>query len=174
MANIRAHGQVILQDQNLSIHHKGTSVDGKVKSSKETKKKGAGGLGLRKALNDITNASRLRQEASSKKKNNLKEFNIAEEMCLHDHRKCMEAQKAAMDRSRQDRFLLDHEMVSPVASPNSKTSKAGVDSPPRSPKLIPSPELPKSSWLCRESPPPSPARFELLIFDFVLKPDANK
>ncbi|XP_042505089.1 protein PATRONUS 2-like [Macadamia integrifolia] len=178
MANIRAHGQLILQDQYLGIHRKGASVDGKVKNSKEAKKKGAGGLGNRKALIDITNSSCLRQEASSKKKKNLKEFNIAEEMCLHDHRKCMEERTVAMDRYRQDKFLLDFETVSPVASPKSKTSKAGVDSPPRSPELMPSPELPKSSWLNRDSPnlwesPPSPVRFELLIVDFVFKPDAN-
>ncbi|KAJ4964833.1 hypothetical protein NE237_016682 [Protea cynaroides] len=178
MANIRAQRQLILQDENLGIHHKGTSANGKAKSFTESKKKGAGGLGHRKALNDITNSSRLRQEVSSKKKNNLKEFNIAEEMCLHDHRKCVEAQTAAMDRYRMDKFFLDLEILSPVTSPKSKTSKASPGSPPRSLELIPLPELRNpSAWSDRDSSwwdyLPSLVQFEPLIVDFVLKPDAN-
>ncbi|XP_043721039.1 protein PATRONUS 2-like [Telopea speciosissima] len=107
MANILAQGQLILQDENLGILHKdenlgilhkGASVNGKAKNFKEPKKKGAQGLGHRKALNDISNSSRLRQEASSKKNNNLEEFNIDDQMWLHDHSKCVELQTAAMDR----------------------------------------------------------------------------
>ncbi|XP_042491649.1 protein PATRONUS 2-like isoform X3 [Macadamia integrifolia] len=184
MANIRAQGKLIFQDENLGILHKeknlGASVNGKANSFKESKKKGAGGgLGHRKALNDISNSSHIRQEASSKKNNNkLKEFNIAEEMCLHDHRKCIEARTAAMDRYHMDRFFLDHVIVSPVTSPKSKTSKAGFGSPPKSLELIPSPELSKpSAWLSRDSSIlwdcPSPVRFEALTVDFSLKSDAK-
>ncbi|KAJ4972435.1 hypothetical protein NE237_005534 [Protea cynaroides] len=180
MADIRAQSLLILQDENLGIHHKGISANGKAKNFTESKKKGAGGLGHRKALNDISNSSRLRQVASSKKKNNLKEFNIAEEMCLHDHRKCVEAQTVAMDCYHMDKFFFDHEIVSPVTFPKSKTSKAGPGSRPRSLELIPLPELPNpSAWSDRDSSsiwcdyPPSLVQFEPLIVDFVLKPDAN-
>lgn len=73
-------------------------LDGKMKSSKTAKKKGGLGHGSRKALNDITNKSSLHHEASSKKMNIPKEeLNVAEEMFLHDHRKCIEAQKSALN-----------------------------------------------------------------------------
>lgn len=78
-------------------------LDGKMKSSKTSKKKGGLGQGSRKALNDITNKSSHHHEASSKKKNLPKEeLNVAEEMFLHDHRKCIEAQKSA-----RNTFYLD-------------------------------------------------------------------
>lgn len=73
-------------------------LDGKMKNTKTAKKKGGLGHGSRKALNDITNKSSLRHEASSKKINIAKEeLNIAEEMFLHDHRKCIKAQKSALN-----------------------------------------------------------------------------
>lgn len=72
--------------------------DGATRSSKTVAKKGEGGLGTRKALQDITNKSSLHPEASIKKKDPQKEeFNVAEEMFLHDHQKCIEAQQAAFN-----------------------------------------------------------------------------
>lgn len=61
------------------------------KSTRATAKKTA----VRRALNDITNKSNLLHEISLKKKHKPEDdFDIAEERFLHDHKKCIEAQKA--------------------------------------------------------------------------------
>ena len=64
----------------------------------------------RKALNDITNkGAPVLVETSSRRKTAAKEeqeINVMEEKFLHDHNKCIEAQKAAMN-------TLDLEMVLP-------------------------------------------------------------
>lgn len=69
----------------------------KSKNSKTGGKKGGSGIASRKALNDITNKASLHPETSIKIKNLPKEdINVKEEMFLHDHKKCIEAQKATM------------------------------------------------------------------------------
>lgn len=76
---------------------KGTEAT--VKSSKPAAKKGQV-LGSRKALNDITNKSSLHPSVSTKKKSAAKEeFNIAGEKFLHDHTKCIETNRKAMESS---------------------------------------------------------------------------
>ncbi|RVX19979.1 Protein PATRONUS 2 [Vitis vinifera] len=83
-------------------------VGGNSKNSKTTAKK-AGGLGNRKALDNITNKSTLHHETSLKKKHLPKEeFNIAEERFLHDHKKCIEVQKAATEPCFLDIVLPGH------------------------------------------------------------------
>lgn len=75
-------------------------VDGKTAKSFGTASTKKGGLatGTRKALNDITNKSTIHHEASSKKTALPKEeFNEAEEKFLHDHKKCIEAQRNALN-----------------------------------------------------------------------------
>ncbi|KAF8403604.1 hypothetical protein HHK36_011708 [Tetracentron sinense] len=178
MAGNRVQGQLIFQTENLDIRLKGAAVDGRTRSLKTATKKGGGGLGSRKALNDITNSSSLHQEVSSRKKKHLKEdFNIAEEMFLHDHKKCIDARKTATERYLFETGPLRHDLVSLLTSPKPKRAEAGFDSPPR--HLEPVDELPMSefsAWLESpiqwDSPPPSPPfpwRFEPV--EFVLKPE---
>lgn len=77
------------------------TVDAKAKSSKTAfKKGGVGGIGGRKALKDITNKSSVKSEISSRKNVKIppkEEFNIADEGFLHDHKKCIEEQEAALN-----------------------------------------------------------------------------
>ncbi|XP_009798631.1 uncharacterized protein LOC107795236 [Nicotiana tabacum] len=54
MATSAAH---LIQDQNINIHFDGASLLGKTDTSKASKK-GGGGLGGRKALNDISNSAK--------------------------------------------------------------------------------------------------------------------
>lgn len=70
----------------------------KSKNSKTNGKKDGSGIAGRKALNDITNKSSLHHPEASVKKRNLpkQDINVKEEMFLHDHKKCIEAQNAAM------------------------------------------------------------------------------
>ncbi|XP_059304749.1 uncharacterized protein LOC132056526 [Lycium ferocissimum] len=160
-----------LQDQNISIHFDGASLFGKNDTSKALKK--GGGLGGRKALNDISNSAKPSSLQASKKNystgvisigkdlNATKNFAkggrkalgdltnsskpstqqgskkgldkklsaaaaantptcIAEEQFLHDHQKCIKAQRKVMD---MDFFLkevgLDNDIpVQLVASPH--------------------------------------------------------
>lgn len=93
----------------LTISFTEAADDGKTKNFKTSTKKGGVGFGTRKALNDITNKSSVHHEASSRKKNLPKEdFDIAEEMFLHDHKKCFEAQQAAMKPCFLDTVLPGH------------------------------------------------------------------
>ena len=83
-------------------------VGGNSKNGKTIAKK-AGGLGNRKALDNITNKSTLHHEKSLKNKHLPKEeFNIAEEKFLHDHKKCIEARKAASEPCFLDIVLPGH------------------------------------------------------------------
>lgn len=70
----------------------------KSKNSKTNGKKGGSGTAGRKALNDITNKSSLHHPEAPVKKRNLpkEDINVKEEMFLHDHKKCIEAQNATM------------------------------------------------------------------------------
>ncbi|PSS21615.1 Ribonuclease Z 2 like [Actinidia chinensis var. chinensis] len=109
MASHLAQGRLILQDENIDIHHKNFVADGTSRSTKPASKKDGAGFGSRKALNDITNKSSIRHEASSRKTNLPKEkFNIAEEMFLHDHKKCIEAQLKVTEPCFWDTVLPGH------------------------------------------------------------------
>ncbi|GER40752.1 hypothetical protein STAS_17435 [Striga asiatica] len=115
------------------------AVDGKSKTSKAAVDKGGVALKSRKALNDITNKSCINVEASSlknstqnikpntledrslnhhvsgaenlsKKKISVSEkLNVAEEGFLHDHNKCIEAQKNGQDLNFWDTVLPGHD-----------------------------------------------------------------
>ncbi|XP_057500174.1 uncharacterized protein LOC130784352 [Actinidia eriantha] len=102
-------------------------ADGTRRSTKPASSKGGTGFGSRKSLNDITNKSSIRREASSRKTNLPKEkFNIAEEMFLHDHKKCMEAQLKVTKPCFWDTVLPRHDFVADGTSRSSKPdSKKG-------------------------------------------------
>ncbi|CAM8886707.1 hypothetical protein QQ045_028159 [Rhodiola kirilowii] len=86
-------GSLIIKDENLGVNLQ--KKDGKGKNVLTTNKKGGGGLGSRKALNDITNKSVVHQEVATKRNNVTKEFNVKDERFLHDHKKCEEAHRKA-------------------------------------------------------------------------------
>ena len=80
------------------------NVDGKVNGLKKTATK----KGDRKALNDITNkSSNIRIEDTSTTKKNVPKkeelFDVAQEMFLYDHKKCIESQQ----QSGMNSFYLD-------------------------------------------------------------------
>ncbi|PON97612.1 Phosphate-induced protein [Trema orientale] len=108
MASRTTQGQGLLHipNENLHIHPKKPVVDVKAKGSITTTKKGGAALGTRKALTDITNKAPLLPNASSKKNASTKqEVNVAEEMFLHDHNKCIEAQKIELNSFQLDLVL---------------------------------------------------------------------
>lgn len=174
MAKFVAPGHLMIKDENLNLHPKKTL---KSKNSKTDGKKGGSGMAGRKALNDITNKTSLRPEASHKKKNLPKEnINIKEEMFLHDHKKCIEAQKAALRNFNLETVLPQDDSISIL-------EEIKV---PQSPRCYPEPiELPISEFAVwfdssvqRSSPPSSPLAWdspssplawENEVFEFVLK-----
>lgn len=82
------------------------AADVNAKSSKTTTKKGSATFCSRKALTDITNKAPILPNASSKKNTSKKdEFNIAEEMILHDHKKCIEARQIELNSFQLDLVL---------------------------------------------------------------------
>lgn len=106
MARQLTQKPLIPQDENLNFQTKGSVVKGKSTGFKLEKKKIGTGFGNRKALGDITNKSSAHHEASLKRKSTPKEEpNMSEEMFLHDHKKCIESQKAAMRASLWDTLL---------------------------------------------------------------------
>ncbi|XP_030522728.2 protein PATRONUS 2 isoform X2 [Rhodamnia argentea] len=148
---------LFVQDENQVAPRKKATVDGATRSSKTVAKKGEGSLGSRKALQDITNKSSLHPEASIKKKNPQKEeFNVAEEMFLHDHQKCIEAKQAAFNN-------FDLNLVLPGHG-RSESEEAKAEADYDSPRCYPEPsELPMDEFSdCFEystqcsSPPCSP------------------
>ncbi|XP_056169474.1 protein PATRONUS 2 isoform X4 [Syzygium oleosum] len=127
MASRVTQGLLFVQDENQVAHRKKGTGDGATRSSKTVAKKGEGGLGSRKALQDITNKSSLHPEASIKKKDPQKEeFNVAEEMFLHDHQKCIEAQRAAFNNFDLNLVLPGHDSVSTAERSESEQAKAEV------------------------------------------------
>ncbi|XP_059668950.1 protein PATRONUS 2-like [Cornus florida] len=156
-----------------------------LKSSKQpTLNKGGPGFGNRKALKEITNKSSLPREASSKKKNFPKEeLNIAQEMVLHSHKKCIEAQVAAMRPPFWDPVLPGYDSVSSVEFPESRPAKTDIDSPHCYPKpvelsmsefsdmlvLSTNWDSPQSSPLHQDSQPSSPFAWEFEPVEFLLK-----
>lgn len=131
MANHNTPRQTIIPKETLSIYRKKAANDDKGKSTAMTGKK-VGGLGRRKALNDITNRLNLKPEVtaapSSRKKIVPKnEFNIAEEMFLHDHGKCIKAHQTACEASFLDTVLPMHDAVFPSKNPATKQVKVDID-----------------------------------------------
>ncbi|KAJ1388028.1 hypothetical protein SESBI_39489 [Sesbania bispinosa] len=181
MARVVAPGHLMIKDENLDLHPKKAVVNVKSKNSKTDGKKGGLGIAGRKALNDITNKTSLHPEVSSKKKNLPKEdISVKEEMFLHDHKKCIEAQKAAMTS-----FNL--ETVLPQDDSLSILEQIKV---PHSPRCYPEPvELSMSDfsdWLDYSaqwsSPPSSPLSWDSLsspcawqneAVEFVLKEEID-
>ncbi|CAI9778272.1 unnamed protein product [Fraxinus pennsylvanica] len=175
---------LFIQDENSTIHRKKAAVHGKSRSSKQISEKGGAVLESRKALNDITNKSSLHPEASLKKNNSqtkkhnvLEEgslhnhvigaeesakavlvnenLNIAEEGFLHDHNKCIEAEKASSERHFWDIVLpgLDS------ADPAPRLAKIDPDfSSLAELKELNEDWLNSSSWW--KSPPRSPTRWD--------------
>ncbi|XP_057441405.1 protein PATRONUS 2-like [Lotus japonicus] len=165
MAKLVAPGRLMIKDDNLDIHPKKAGFNVKSKNSKLDGKKGGLGKSGRKALNDISNKTSRQTETSVQKKNLPKEdVNIKEEMFLHDHKKCIEAQKAAMNN-----FNL--ETVLPQDDSFSILEQIKV---PHSTRCYPEPEeLPMSEfsdWLDYSmqwsSPPSSPLPWETLSSPF--------
>ncbi|KAL5564442.1 hypothetical protein UlMin_027606 [Ulmus minor] len=188
MAIRATRGQLIIPNENLDFHPKKPIVDGRTNMSKTTAKKGGAALGNRKALNDITNKSFLHHEASSKK-NTLpkKEFNVADEMFLHDHKKCIEAQQVEWNTFRLD-LVLPGQVFLQNFRAGMLVSFAFYQDDLKSPCCYPEPEeLPMSEFsdcffesstrwnsppcspLNLDSPPSSPLARHFEEFEFVLK-----
>ncbi|WZZ42474.1 hypothetical protein YC2023_038733 [Brassica napus] len=120
MANMNTLQQMIFPDENAPIHRKKSVAAASVKSTKGTvlgQKKKPGGA--RKALNDITNKSGAHPKASSKNKQLVSaatalkgEINIAGEMFLHDHSKCIKEQQSLWDDHFSADILLHHDSSS--------------------------------------------------------------
>ncbi|KAL6984323.1 hypothetical protein U1Q18_017702 [Sarracenia purpurea var. burkii] len=133
--------------------------------SKPPTKKGGTGRGCRKALSDITNMPSLHHEASSRKTNlSDEEFNIEEEMFLHDHSKCIEAQIKSIGPCLLAAVLPGHDSVFHFEDPVSKQTEFGLDSPRWYPELDESSMSEFSDWLAvstqSESSPSSPLRWD--------------
>ncbi|XP_031402374.1 protein PATRONUS 2 [Punica granatum] len=157
MAGRVALGQRILQDENMNVKAKKTAVGvgGQSRSLKTAPKNGGVRLGSRRALNDITNkSSSSSNELLPKKKDARKEesivaeqreFNAAEERFLHDHSKCIKAQRAALNAFNLDLVLPGFDSESKMDHSNSEQAKAQVDID--SPRCYPEPvELPMSEF----------------------------
>lgn len=186
MTSQLTHGHLIIQKENFGIQNKKAVVGGNSKNSKTTAKK-AGGLGNRKALDNITNKSTLHHETSLKKKHLPKEeFNIAEERFLHDHKKCIEAQKAATEPCFLDIVLPGHgnhinlsDSISHAEYPQAKQAKIYLDSTCDSLEPVELPmfefldqwKSPPSSPVHWDSPPSSPFTLQFEPVEFLLKPE---
>ncbi|XP_027102702.1 protein PATRONUS 2 [Coffea arabica] len=184
MARQLTQKQLIPQDENLNFLRKG-SVKGKSTGFKLEKKKIGTGFGNRKALGDITNKSSVHHEASLKRKSTPKEEpNMSEEMFLHDHKKCIESQKAAMRASFWDTLLpgcVPHE-TRKIKSTKSEIDTDSECSHPE-PVEIPMsdysdlfqsstfPSSPSQIWL--DSPPWSPSEWDFGPVEFKLKEDSS-
>ncbi|CAJ1971274.1 unnamed protein product [Sphenostylis stenocarpa] len=179
MAKFVAPGHLMIKDENLDLHPKKIV---KSKNSKTDGKKGGSRISSRKALNDITNKTSLPHETSIKKKTVSKEdINVKEEMFLHDHKKCIEAQKAATRNFNLETVLPQDDSIFIV-------EQIKV---PESPRCYPEPvELPMSDfsdWLDYsvqwssppsspspwDSPPSSPLAWQDKAFEFVLKEEID-
>ncbi|KAK4792308.1 hypothetical protein SAY86_022743 [Trapa natans] len=125
-------GASILQDENLNIKQKKSAAGLRILRTAPMKKGGVE-LVTRRALNDITNkSSSVRQEVHLKKrgsseeeicKANHKGFIMEEERFLHDHSKCIEAQRAAVDTFQLDLVLPGHDSKCRSDGPDSEQAK---------------------------------------------------
>ncbi|XP_047943982.1 protein PATRONUS 2 [Salvia hispanica] len=198
-----------IQDENSVIHRKKVTTDGKSKTSIPLPKKGGFARESRKALNDITNKSSIHRETTSQsKKSGKKQFkvaeigfsnqkvfecealskkkisvnenlNIEEEGFLHDHRKCIDAQKAtsaASELNFLDTVLPGHGSTDVIM----EQTKGDRDPDNCNPKLEELSMLEFSDWFkpCWKSPPsplyqecplPSPSVLEFEAVELELK-----
>lgn len=184
MASQLTQHRLLIQDENLNINQKKPIVDEKGKSSKTTNiRKGRLGLGIRKALSDITNKPTVQRETLTRTKNAPKEdFHIAEEKFLHDHNKCIEAQKVATEPSFLDTVLPGHDSMS-FGFSESNPTKADDESTPCYPEPVELPMSEFSDWLqsssrwesphscptCWNSPPSSPLAWKFEPVQFMLR-----
>ncbi|XP_022148868.1 protein PATRONUS 1-like isoform X2 [Momordica charantia] len=124
-------GQLIIPDENLGMNPKKIAADRKGKSSKIIHKKGVAAGSGRKALNDISNKSSiLHQEVPIRKKERAKEeIDVAGERFLHDHDKCIEAQRLPVLASYLDLVLPGHDSLPKVESHASDQAKINIDTP---------------------------------------------
>ncbi|CAN6819285.1 unnamed protein product [Brassica oleracea] len=169
MANMNTLQQMIFPDENAPIHRKKSVAAASVKSTKGTvlgqKKKP---VGARKALNDITNKSGAHPKASSKNKQLASaakgEINIAGEMFLHDHSKCIKEQQSLWDDHFSADILLHHDSSS-VKGKHVKYDTEMMDGKNNltceEPEEIPSPKL--TDWLKSSTPWRSPVRHGSLM-----------
>ncbi|MCD7455577.1 hypothetical protein HAX54_028698 [Datura stramonium] len=178
---------LIFQDENSDTYLKKGVMTGKSKSGKvEAVKKGITGLKSRNALNDITNKSTAFPEEAAKKKSSQKELkvpseiNIAEETFLHDHKKCVEAQRSAMAPKHFLELVLpgcDSASLIDISKTEMGMNDKGIDSPHcyPVPKELSMSEFSwlRSSWKSppkkRDSPPASsPFEWEFEPVEFTL------
>ncbi|CAN4103232.1 unnamed protein product [Withania somnifera] len=182
---------IIFQDENSDIYLKKGVITGKSKSGKpEAVKKGITGPKSRNALNDITNKSTAVPEAAAKKKGSQEELkvpnelNIAEETFLHDHQKCVEAQRSAMAPKRFLELVMPGcDSSTPIDIPKTETemNDKGVDNPHcyPVPEELPMSEFPWliSSWKSppkkRDSQPSSPFEWDFEPVEFTLKKEID-
>ncbi|KAH0891354.1 hypothetical protein HID58_053783 [Brassica napus] len=172
MANMNTLQQMIFPDENAPIHRKKSVAAASVKSTKGTvlgQKKKPGGA--RKALNDITNKSGAHPKASSKNKQLVSaatalkgEINIAGEMFLHDHSKCIKEQQSLWDDHFSADILLHHDSSS-VKGKHLKYDTEMMDGKNNltceEPEEIPSPKM--TDWLKSSTPWRSPVRHGSLM-----------
>ncbi|KAK4607388.1 hypothetical protein RGQ29_001291 [Quercus rubra] len=187
MATRFAQKQLIIPDENFDVHpKKKANVDGKVNGLKKTTTK----KGDRRALNDITNkSSNIRIEDTLTTKKNVPEkeelFDVAQEMFLHDHKKCIEShQQSGMNSFYLDLVLPGHDSVGTSEHQESKQAKADLYSPRCYPEPV---ELPMADWLgsstdwtsppCSplhwDSPPSTAFAWESEVVEFVLKQEVD-
>ncbi|KAJ0249315.1 Protein PATRONUS 1 [Hirschfeldia incana] len=166
MANMNTLQRMIFPDENAPIHRKKsvTAASVKTKGTALGQKKPGG---TRRALNDITNKSGVQPKASSKNKQIAStaatavkgEINIAGEMFLHDHSKCLKEQQSLWDDHFSADILLHHDSSS-IKGKNLKNDKEVMDAKNDwtcgEPEEIPSPKL--ADWLKSSTPWRSPIR----------------
>ncbi|KAJ7960569.1 Protein PATRONUS 2 [Quillaja saponaria] len=184
MARLGTQGKLIITDENLDLRHKGLEgmVNGKAKKSKTIRKKDGVGFSGRKALGDITNKS-IHPEALPRKKNLQKEeLKVEEEKFLHDHKKCIESQKASMAAFNIELVLPGHgstctseQTEVDLDSVHSYLEPAELSLSEFSDWLKPSTQWnsPPSSPLQWDSPLSSPFAWHDEAVEFVLKEEIN-
>ncbi|KAJ8770919.1 hypothetical protein K2173_022091 [Erythroxylum novogranatense] len=187
MATRVSQRQLIIQSENLDIYGKAV-LDGNTKNTKKDIKKSGVALGRRQALGDITNKDPLHHEASLKKKNMIKEeFNEAEEMFLHDHRKCIEEQLKSMNTFSLELVLPGHGSLFTGEYPEAKEAQADIGSPQfyLEPEELPMMEFsdwlksstrwisPPSSPTCWDAPPLSPSSWQFETVEYELKGESD-
>ncbi|KAL3653330.1 hypothetical protein CASFOL_003011 [Castilleja foliolosa] len=183
-----------IQDENSAVHCKKAAVDSKFKTSKLVAEKGGVSLKSRKALNDITNKSSIPSQKKSsqikksntveethlhhrgseaetvlKKKSSINEkLNIAEEGFLHDHNKCIEAQKTKHELDFWETVFPGHDSSDLISEQRKSGPDVDIIRPhPKLDELSMSADWFKFNW---KSPPSSPVRSDLSLFSWELEP----
>ncbi|KAF9624175.1 hypothetical protein IFM89_008113 [Coptis chinensis] len=165
------------QNSQKKLLSQGASVSRKSNVPDSQKK---GGRSDRKALADISNSRQITTKNLPKKLDN-----IAEEQFLHDHQKCIDAQRKGMGMQCLlttlgfDEDFSAH-LVTPLVLPKSNQPKAYFPSPPRYleyeeiPDLLNEAKSPPRSRTFELSPSPSPGHYPspnlVLLRRWALKP----